>query len=447
MEQHYNDEATEVDQYISFSGGAIRGYALLGVCASMAARHERELEHAANIHGEDAGQDVLKRTQTRTPWKGCGGVSIGALVAYLCVHSPTTDQWEELMQAFRHLYPRQLFGFTTGLISLQGIVKGIRQKSLVRRQVVLDFITGMCRVVGIRTDGTLGDVYRRTGRHLSIATFDFRALCTRRFTTWGDPETSVLPILCASMSVQGVIEPTRYNDTFLMDGGAFANAKFHFGTLAPEAIEVLYVLSPDLVQAVAPLEAYVNTTPTTMTMTTTTTAAPIPSADTLETDGGVDDNKSAEGTSRRSIKPWDEVKLVDLGRELFHSLQDLECRYDPLAMHTRNTIQDGNRRLYDDGAVLVTQVPRIMAAVGVVPSVDFLCVSSSLTQLEWNAMVLHGMWSETYVNRILMSLHTTECVANADKSSNSSNINSSSCCSNTQERVESGTKSGTKSVY
>lgn len=185
-------------EYLVFSGGALKGYAFVGV-----------LDYVIRLwrFGE---RNLLREL------KGCCGTSIGALFALMCVSLLSVDQMQDHMDDHRIDDVLPHFLDYMSLFQTYGLIKGD----------LLD--AWMTRILSIRFGDekiTFGELYHRTGRTLKIVTSDVVQNQPLIFSHLTHPNEMIKTALVASMSVPPLFAPVVWRDSLLVDGGVYLN--FH----------------------------------------------------------------------------------------------------------------------------------------------------------------------------------------------------------------------------
>lgn len=172
-------------QHLVFSGGGVRGYSYIGVLKQLVAQGVQ-----------------LARLQ------GCGGTSIGALMAALVVAGWTPVALEaELLNV--HAKEKVDLSLTC-LLKRFGLDSGVTLREYV--DALLFRVLGVPHI-------TFEQLWRLTGKRLLVVGTDLNNNTELLFSPEHTPHLSVAAACQMSMAVPGLFAPVEYAGTLVVDGG------------------------------------------------------------------------------------------------------------------------------------------------------------------------------------------------------------------------------------
>lgn len=168
-------------EYLVFSGGGVRGYSYVGVLQE------------------------LERTGLKVQaLKGCGGTSIGALIATLvCVGYTVPELMHELLKV--HARDKIGLSFTT-LMTKFGLDNGAALSQYVET------------LVGAKT-GSAHTTFAEVDKKLVIIGCDLNHNTELVFDVERTPDLSIAAACQMSMAVPGLFAPVQYKGVMVVDGG------------------------------------------------------------------------------------------------------------------------------------------------------------------------------------------------------------------------------------
>ena len=183
-----------------FAGGGVRGLAYVGVLLAF--------------------EDTYKKS-VHSHFTTFAGTSVGALFAMVCAINADIGK---SLETFQSIGLEKLFDKDpTWLLSNYALNDGLALRGLV---------TMLLESRGFGPEVTLMDLFKRTGKTLTVTVVDILTSATLYLDHTNMGSMPVVTVLMGSMALPPMFPPVKHNDLLMMDGGLLDN--FPIAKYVPE---------------------------------------------------------------------------------------------------------------------------------------------------------------------------------------------------------------------
>ncbi|MCP4179501.1 MAG: hypothetical protein GY756_17210 [bacterium] len=208
-----------------FSGGGARGIAYAGVLKYL--QENNKLDNVERFVGTSAGSII------------CSFMSVGSY--YEKTRQKNDKHFWEIV--YEIIAEQDLFDFIDNPI-LREVIKADSfdpitsnlltnmpplaeavdtQYALCSGDIILTFFKKSFKKFGIDENITLGELYKKTGKHLVLVSCSLSYGMAAYFDYKNSPDLPLVDAMRASMAIPYVYKPIKYNNDFFVDGGAANN--------------------------------------------------------------------------------------------------------------------------------------------------------------------------------------------------------------------------------